>query len=254
MQVSNHPTHTALKCVDCDHRTLRTLSDRESYCEHPAMPVSVSTGYPLVRCSVARLESPRDAEQLAQLQNAPACGPLGVLHSAAHAASEHHAQPGEQLQALAVGEPVLVVSGGDAAVAVEVYALSRGVWPGSERGKLTLSELAFEVEADGEVFVFDPTRSVKADWLAVSVDGHVAAIGASHEAVGQPDQAEVGIDGRHGDPLVKTAILSMPQGSGKTLMAAELAARLGCKSVVDYWTPTKRATPGALHLTHIPIL
>lgn len=51
-------------------------------------------------------------------------------------------------------------------------------------------------------------------------------------------------------PEVQTVVLSGPQGCGKTLRASELAARFGCRQIVDGWWPGMRTVPGALHLTH----
>lgn len=47
-----------------------------------------------------------------------------------------------------------------------------------------------------------------------------------------------------------TAVLYMPQGSGKSTHAAAIAALLGCTSVADEWTPGNALVPGALHLTN----
>jgi hypothetical protein len=51
---------------------------------------------------------------------------------------------------------------------------------------------------------------------------------------------------------LKTAILSMPQGSGKTRICEQLAARLGCATVIDEWHPRWPMREGALHLTNVP--
>lgn len=47
-----------------------------------------------------------------------------------------------------------------------------------------------------------------------------------------------------------TVILSLPPGSGKTRVAAELAQRLDCAQVCDPWEPHQPIQPGALHLTN----
>jgi hypothetical protein len=44
----------------------------------------------------------------------------------------------------------------------------------------------------------------------------------------------------------------MPQGSGKTRIAEQLAPRIGCRSVIDEWWPGQPLRQGALHLTHAP--
>jgi hypothetical protein len=49
---------------------------------------------------------------------------------------------------------------------------------------------------------------------------------------------------------MRTVILVGGQGSGKSLVAPDLAAREGCVQVVDEWWPGKPLTPGALHVTH----
>lgn len=47
-----------------------------------------------------------------------------------------------------------------------------------------------------------------------------------------------------------TAILSGPQGSGKSKAAPALARSLGCRSVIDPWTHNSCLTAGALHVIH----
>lgn len=51
---------------------------------------------------------------------------------------------------------------------------------------------------------------------------------------------------------LKTVILTAPPGWGKTTQAQALQAEFGCACVVDEWNPSKRITPGALHLTNMP--
>lgn len=46
-----------------------------------------------------------------------------------------------------------------------------------------------------------------------------------------------------------TVIVYGPQGSGKTINRRVLAARFGCEAIVDDWTPVRRMSRGALHLT-----
>lgn len=47
------------------------------------------------------------------------------------------------------------------------------------------------------------------------------------------------------------AILWMPQGSGKSSAAEDVAKALGCTAVVDEWAPGLPMTPGALHLSNV---
>jgi hypothetical protein len=65
--------------------------------------------------------------------------------------------------------------------------------------------------------------------------------------------AEIGSGCTHEEFSLKTAILNLPQGSGKTLFAPGMAARLGCTQVVDEWSPSLGVTPGALHLTNAEV-
>lgn len=51
--------------------------------------------------------------------------------------------------------------------------------------------------------------------------------------------------------LMKTIILTAPQGWGKTRNAQELCAEFGCNQVVDDWHPDHATVEGALHLTNV---
>lgn len=54
--------------------------------------------------------------------------------------------------------------------------------------------------------------------------------------------------------MAKTAILSLPQGWGKTQIANDVAQFLGCSDVVDEWHPGRPILAGALHLTHVSMV
>lgn len=54
--------------------------------------------------------------------------------------------------------------------------------------------------------------------------------------------------------MAKTAILSLPQGWGKTAMARRIAAHIGCSRIVDEWWPSQPVLGGALHLTSAEVL
>ena len=169
-------------------------------------------------------------------------------------ASVHHLVPSQPLQAGAVGSPVGGTAGGYATVVVEVYALGAGVTVATEGCNLGLAQGAFELEANGKRLVINPLHCRKADWLVAAVEGDVAAIGQPVEAVDQEQLAEFGngLGHRHSFGW-KTAILSLPQGLGKTTIAKALAPMLGCKAIVDEWSPDQPAVPGALHLTNVPL-
>lgn len=49
--------------------------------------------------------------------------------------------------------------------------------------------------------------------------------------------------------IAPTAVLTGPQGCGKTTVAADLARRLGCTAILDEWHPAQRLQAGALHVT-----
>ncbi|MDO8777056.1 MAG: hypothetical protein Q7K57_51780 [Burkholderiaceae bacterium] len=51
-------------------------------------------------------------------------------------------------------------------------------------------------------------------------------------------------------PLLKTVILTAPQGWGKTRNAEALQKEFGCRAVVDEWNHSQPLTSGALHLTN----
>lgn len=155
---------------------------------------------------------------------------------------------GQPAQALGVGRPITGRVGGDTPIVVQVYALGRGVCLVGQRSNLPLREGAFELEAHGKIFVFDPLAADHANGFVTPVEGDIAAVALPVQAVDQKDLSKFGNGGQLGAPF-KTAILSLPQGSGKSLIAAELALALGCHTVVDEWTPRKPLTVGALHLT-----
>lgn len=162
--------------------------------------------------------------------------------------------PGQPLQACAVSLPVGLAGGGQATVAVEVYALGRGVSLAGQGGDLLGRQGAFELEANGQRFIFDPLGAAHTHRFVSAVEGDVAPIWQMVQAVNQKDHAELGNGvsagavGHVGTPL-KTAILSLPQGMGKTTMAHQVARWLGCTAIVDEWNPGLAVLPGALHLT-----
>lgn len=151
-------------------------------------------------------------------------------------------------QALGVSGPGTGRVGGDTPIVVQIYASGFGVSLVGQRNNLPLREGAFELEAHGKIFVFDPLAAGHANGFVAPVEGDIAAVGLLVQAVDQKDVSEFGNGSQFGAPS-KTAILSLPQGSGKNLIATELAVRLGCHTVVDEWTPRKPLTVGALHLT-----
>lgn len=164
-------------------------------------------------------------------------------------ASVHDGKAGQQPQPLAVGGPVGAVQGQRAAV--EVYALGAGVTVARDRADLVVREGVLQLEANGQFLIFDPLATRLTEGLVVPIEGYVAAVGQSVEAVDEA-QREKRLDSGvgHGLPRVDGAvILSLPQGAGKTLVGKRLAAELGLQWVVDPWSPGQPLLRGALHLT-----
>lgn len=163
----------------------------------------------------------------------------------------HNLVAGQSAQARGVGGPVTGRVGGDTPIVVQIYALGRGVSLVGQRGNLPLREGTFELEAHGQIFVFDPLAAGHAHWFVAPVEGHIRAVLEPVQAIDQKDLSEFGngTGGQLGAPL-KTAILSLPQGIGKSLIADQLAQALGCSGVVDEWSLERFITVGALHLTN----
>lgn len=162
-------------------------------------------------------------------------------------------KPSEQLQPRAVRGPVGERVGGDTAVAVQVYALGRGIATAGEGAHLGVGEGAFEIESHGVRVIVDPAGAVESHRLVTPIERHVLAIWQTVEAVDQEQLAKFGFGVGHEPLQAKTAILSLPQGSGKTLLARNMAARLGCRWVLDAWCEDLPLLQGALHLTHLPV-
>lgn len=159
-------------------------------------------------------------------------------------------QAGQEPQALAVSGPVSGIGGQWATV--QVYALGAGVTIARQGADLCRREGTIELEANGQVLVFDPLAARVTDGLVVPIEGHVAAVGQSVEAV---DEAQGGdgigavVGHGDGDGDGHAVILSLPRGSGKTLVGRKLASMLGLRWVVDPWLPGQPLVRDALHLT-----
>ncbi len=157
-------------------------------------------------------------------------------------------------ESVAVSGPGGIGAGGDAGIVVQVYALGAGVALEGDGGDLARTEGAFELEAHGKVLVIDPLRAAEAHWLVAPVKCHITAIGHQVEAVNQKELAKFGFGRSHGQvPPEKTAILSLPQGMGKSTIARAMAQRIGCSRVIDEWHPLMPLLPGALHLTNVAV-
>lgn len=161
----------------------------------------------------------------------------------------HHGVPSQPLQSGTVGGPMGPPIGWYTPVVVEVYAIGSGVTLPGERSDLAGREGTLELEANGQLFVFDPLAARVTERLISAVEGNITAVGQTIEAVDEAKRSEVGFQGHVGIPP-KTAILSLPQGYGKTTMAHALARWLGCTCVFDEWHPGLELQQGALHLTN----
>lgn len=168
--------------------------------------------------------------------------------------SGHDLVAGQSPQAPGVSGPITGRVGGDAPIVVQVYALGRGITLAAQRGNLAGREGAFELEAHGKVLVFDPLGAVYANGFVTPVEGDVAAVSLSLQAVNQKDLAEFGHGVGHDGSPVETVILNLPQGFGKTSMARHFADLMGCECIVDDWHAGLPLVPGALHLTNDAVI
>ena len=159
----------------------------------------------------------------------------------------------QAFQLAAVGSPVGGAGGGDAPIVVEVYTLRAGVPLVGEGGNLRSTQRTLELEAHGKVFVLDVLGAREAHGLVASVQCHIASIGLQVQAVDEEKLAELGNGVCHGHSLAKAAILTGPQGSGKSAIACELAKHLGLPLLVDEWRPDMVIVPGALHITNCEV-
>lgn len=172
---------------------------------------------------------------------------------AAQVSSMNYGQPSQQLQPGAVGSPSGSRLGGDAAVAVQVYAVGRGIALAGQGADLQRGDGAFELGAHGVSLVVNPAGAVETHRLVASVERYVLTPSQTVETVDQEQLAKFGFVGGHDALQAKTAILNLPQGAGKTVLSRNMAARLGCLFVVDNWYDGLPLLRGALHLTHLPV-
>lgn len=161
--------------------------------------------------------------------------------------------PSQPLQAGAVCTPVRRTARGDAAVVVEVYALGSGVAVKGQGGDLSAREGAFELETHGKPLVFHPLGARTAHWQVTAIQGDVAPVGLALKGMHQEQLAEIGNGLSHGNPPLKTVILSLPPATGKSTVAPTLARLLGCTRIVDEWNPRLSVLRGALHLTNCAV-
>ena len=164
--------------------------------------------------------------------------------------SSHDQVSGEPFESIRVGGPVGIGGCGHTAIVVEIYALGCGITLVGQRLDLPPTEPAFELESNGKVFVFDPLGACHAHGFVTSVKGHIRTVFEFLQAIDHESVSKVSNALCHGDSSLKTVILYLPQGYGKSLMAHAIAAELGCNSVVDDWGVDEQITPGALHLTN----
>lgn len=164
----------------------------------------------------------------------------------------HNLVPCQALQPLTVSMPIGFTVSGDATVVVQVYEINRGITIVSEQGHLLGREGTLELEAAGVRFVIDPIACKTAQGFVLPVERDVRTIGQPLQAVDQEHAAKFAFgESNHGDiSSLKTAILALPTGTGKSAMAVEVAAWIGCTHVVDEWCPDKPLEAGALHLTN----
>lgn len=155
----------------------------------------------------------------------------------------------QSLQAGAVGIPSGLAVGGDRFLTPQVYALGVGVAIVAEGDDLTLAQGSFELKACGRRLVFNPLAAQRAHRPVAAVKRDIAAITKFLQAENKKKAAEFGGADGHGLAPLKTVIVYLPPGYGKTTHAETLRTQLGCDLVVDEWNPNTALTPGALHLT-----
>jgi hypothetical protein len=198
-------------------------------------------------------QQPQVGALVLESSEAPALASIAQSATQSVAPSVNNFVGGQPAQPLSISSPSGGRAGGNAAIVVEVYALGRGISLAGEQGDLAGREGTFEFKANGKIFVFDPLGCAQSHWLVSSVERDVAPIVKSLDAVDQEDLAEFGVVVGHDSNPLKTVILSLPQGMGKTTIAAALAQHLGIQGIKDEWAPNQPIEPGCLHLTHLAI-
>lgn len=155
---------------------------------------------------------------------------------------------GDRCKTLGIGEPIGDRFIGHAGVVVEIYALGRGITIERERANFGATQTQFELEAFGKFFVIDPDLAIKANGLVVPIERHVMTTWQEVQAVDKEKLSELVFGSGHKATSVKTSILCLPQGAGKSTIAERLALRIGCCLIVDEWLPSYPLILGALHL------
>lgn len=212
--------------------------------------VAETMAYPPVRPSSA--ESYLPSELITQAQDALKLYGLHIDPNPEMMVSGDDLVTSQPLQPCGVRSPGSVGISGHTPIVVQVYALGRGVSVVTERGNLSGRESAFELEANGKIFVFDPVNAGQAYGFVTPVEGDVPSIRLQLQAVDQEHLAKFGDGISHGNNSQKTVILSLPSGFGKTTMATALLDKIGCQEIDDDWCPLHPLKPGALHLTNQP--
>lgn len=155
---------------------------------------------------------------------------------------------GDRCKTLGIGKPIGDRFIGHAGVVVEIYALGRGITIEGKSANLCAAQEQFELEAFGKFFVIDPHLAIKADGLVIPIERHVMTTWQEIQAVDKEKLSELVFGSGHETTSVKTSILCLPQGAGKSTIAERLALRLGCCLIVDEWLPSYPIILGALHL------
>ncbi len=162
-------------------------------------------------------------------------------------------QTHQQLVPAAIVIPNSSIGRRDCFEVVQVYAVGAGIAVERDRDDLQPREGALELEAHGNHYVVDPLKAVEAQWRVVSIESVVGASRLQIDAVEQIQLTKFGCCGGHESAPRKTAILTAPQGFGKSTIAHAMAAFIGCTHVVEEWDPATPAVLGALHLTSSPL-
>lgn len=208
-------------------------------CTHPQSPRHYVTGESTRACWMRQAKNQPDG----------ICGPSGRLFEPLP--STHVGQPGvdgigqharlssEQAVSLLLGNQARLPDHFETFTAVQVYDyfLQHGVECTLDFAAQLQRDLAAQKFKDGELGACTEAHNKKALGSVQGDDGS----GVHGGSVDTP---------LCGGAVARTAILSMPAGSGTTAMAPRIAQFLGCSSIVKEWSPGQPIVAGALHLTN----
>lgn len=156
-------------------------------------------------------------------------------------------------QPLAVSSPVGSACGGSATFVVQVYTFGRGVSVKGQARDLCRAQSGFKFETGYRVLAFNPFAAAITKQPVLAVEDYITAVGLQLQVVDQEQVPEGCRELSHEGIQSQTVILSLPPASGKSIIADALATTLGCKYIVDEWSPRLPLLKDALHLTNVTL-